>query len=262
MALMTSNTTVSTSSCSGRQKISAHSQIMNMKKTFIALATCCCLLTGCLNITDELFLETNGSGRYITTVKMDKLQEMMEMVKSFAPDSLQSVNSMSGLKDSLQQMMADLSNIPGISDVKSEKRDSSSFTVSFRFKDVKALNAALKKRRKEKMDTGEIFSYSKGSFACQDKSIGGMSNMMDQTGKSDQPGMTGDQAPDLEQIKAMMKMLDWSMTMKTIYHFPGKVTNYSNKMAQLSPDGKTLTLELDLLDDNKEKTLENKVEFR
>jgi hypothetical protein len=33
-------------------------------------------------------------------------------------------------------------------------------------------------------------------------------------------------------------------------------------MAQLSPDGKTLTLEFDLLDDNKEMTLENKVEFR
>jgi hypothetical protein len=134
--------------------------------------------------------------------------------------------------------------------------------VSFRFKDVQALNAALKKRRKDKMDTGEIFSYSKGSFVCQDKSIGGMSDMMDQMGKNDQPGITGDQTPDPEQIKAMMKTLNWNMTMKTIYHFPGKVTNFSNKMAQLSPDGKTLTLEFDLLDDNKEMTLENKVEFR
>jgi hypothetical protein len=81
-------------------------------------------------------------------------------------------------------------------------------------------------------------------------------------GKNDQPGITGDQTPDPEQIKAMMKTLNWNMTMKTIYHFPGKVTNFSNKMAQLSPDGKTLTLEFDLLDDNKEMTLENKVEFR
>jgi len=233
-----------------------------MKKVFIALTTCCFLLTGCFNITEELFLENIGSGTYITTVKMDKLQEIMEMVKSFAPDSLQSNNSMSGLSDSLQQMMADLSNVPGISDVKSIKPDSSSFTVSFRFKDVQALNAALKKRRKDKMDTGEIFSYSKGSFVCQDKSIGGMSDMMDQMGKNDQPGITGDQTPDPEQIKAMMKTLNWNMTMKTIYHFPGKVTNFSNKMAQLSPDGKTLTLEFDLLDDNKEMTLENKVEFR
>jgi starvation-inducible outer membrane lipoprotein len=45
-----------------------------MKKVFIALTTCCFLLTGCFNITEELFLENTGSGTYITTVKMDKLQ--------------------------------------------------------------------------------------------------------------------------------------------------------------------------------------------
>lgn len=233
-----------------------------MKKHLIAIATCCFLLTGCLNITEDLFLENNGSGVYTTTVKMDKLQEMMEMVKSFAPDSLKTDNSLDGLKDSLQQMMADLSNVPGISDVKSERPDSTSFKVSFRFKDVQALNAALKKRRKENMTAGDIFSYSKGNLTCLDKSIGGMNNMMDQIGKNDATELTGDQQLDPEQIKGMMKMLDWSMTMKTIYHFPGKVTNYSNKMAKLAEDGKTLTLELDLLDDNKDKTLENKVEFR
>lgn len=235
---------------------------MRIKKSLIALATCCFLLTGCLNITEELFLENNGSGVYTTTVKMDKLHEMMEMVKSFAPDSIKTENSLEGLTDSLQQMMGDLSNVPGISDVKSEKPDSTTFKVSFRFKDVQALNAALQKRNKGNMNSGDIFSYSKGTFICHDKSIGGMSSMMDQIGKNDSSGMMGDQTLDPEQIKAMMKMLDWSMTMKTIYHFPGKVTNYSNKMAKLSEDGKTLTLELDLLDDNKDKTLENQIEIR
>jgi hypothetical protein len=235
---------------------------MRIKNSLIALATCCFLLTGCLNITEELFLENNGSGVYTTTVKMDKLHEMMEMVKSFAPDSIKTGNSIDELTDSLQQMMGDLSNIPGISDLKSEKPDSSTFKISFRFKDVQALNAALQKRKNANINTGDIFSYSKGTFTCHDKSIGGMSSMMDQIGKNDSSGIVGDQPLDPEQLKGMMKMLDWSMTMKTIYHFPGKVTNYSNKMAKLSDDGKTLTLELDLLDDNKDKTLENKVEYR
>jgi len=60
----------------------------------------------------------------------------------------------------------------------------------------------------------------------------------------------------------MMGVLGWNMKMKTIYHFPEKVKGVSNKMATISEDGKTVTLELDLLDDYKEKTLENLINFR
>ncbi len=235
-----------------------------MKKILVVLTACCLTLSSCLNITEELFLENDGSGTYTTTVKMDKLQELMEMVKSFAPDSIKNDQSLGSLQDSLQMVMSELSNVPGISEIRSEKPDSSSFTVSFRFKDVQALNAALKKRNKGNLNTGDIFTYAKGSFSCNDKSVGGMSSLMDNAalGNND-PNATGtEQAIDPEQAKGMIKMLGLNMTMKTIYHFPGKVKNFTNKMAQLSPDGKTLTLELDLLDDNKDKTLENKIEFR
>lgn len=232
-------------------------------KNFWILVISSLLFTGCINITDELFLEKDGSGRYITTIRMDKLQEMMEMVKEFAPDSVKNNDLMATMQDSLQQMMSDLSKVPGISDVKNENPDKSTVSISFRFRDVNALNAALKKRS-SKADGGDYFSYTNGTFSCNDKSVSGMGDLMKELDNSKDSLKLGTEAPDMdpEQMKTMMKTLGWSPTMTTIYHFPGKVTGFSNKLAKLSEDGKTVTLELDLLDDNKEKTLENQIRFK
>jgi hypothetical protein len=61
----------------------------------------------------------------------------------------------------------------------------------------------------------------------------------------------------------MMKGMMGDMKYTTIYHFPGKVTSYSNKLATVSEDGKTLTLVLNLFDESQQnKTLQNKVQFR
>jgi hypothetical protein len=233
-----------------------------MKKIWILIVSFSLLLTGCINITEELFLEKDGSGKYATTINMEKLQEMMEMMKTYAPDSLKENDLSAIMQDSIQTMIRELSRIPGITDVKNENPDKNTIIVSFRFKDLKALNAALQKRS-GKTDNGEYFTYSNGSFSCNDKSISGMGDLMSDLGKSSDSLAAGDMPKmDVEEMKGMMKMLDWSMKMKTIYHFPSKVTNFSNKMAKLSEDGKTVTLELDLLDDNKEMTLENRISFK
>jgi hypothetical protein len=233
-----------------------------MKKLWILIISSALFLTGCINITEELFLEKDGSGKYITTINMEKLQEMMEMMKTYAPDSLQQADLGSVMQDSIQTMINDLSKIPGITEVKNENPDKNTVIVSFRFKDVAALNAALQKRS-GKTTNGEYFSYSKGSFSCNDKSLSSMGDLMGELNNSadslaspDMPKM------DAEEMKAMMKMLDWTMKMKTVYHFPSKVTSFSNKMAKLSEDGKTVTLEIDLLDENKEKTLQNTISLK
>ncbi|HLO82787.1 MAG TPA: hypothetical protein VK166_17600 [Chitinophagaceae bacterium] len=233
-----------------------------MKKLWILIITSSLFLSGCINITEELFLEKDGSGKYVTTINMEKLQEMMEMMKTYAPDSLQEADLGSVMQDSIQTMINDLSKVPGISEVKNENPDKNTVIVSFRFKDVSALNAALKKRS-GKTTNGEYFSYSKGSFSCNDQSISGMGDMMSELNNSTDSLASGDMPKmDAEEMKAMMKMLDWSMKMKTVYHFPTKVSGFSNKMAKLSEDGKTVTLEIDLLDDNKEKSLENRIQFK
>jgi hypothetical protein len=234
----------------------------NMKKIWILALAITSILTGCINITEELFLEKDGSGRYVTNINVEKLQEVMEMAKTYTPDSLQDTDLTAALQDSVQTMMNELSKIPGISEVKNENPDKNNIVVSFRFKDITALNAALQKRSGKR---GDYFSYSKGSFSCNDKSLSSMGDLMGELNKakdslpSDKEGL-----PDMsvEEMRAMMGMLGWNMKMKTIYHFPEKVKGVSNKMATISEDGKTVTLEIDLLEDNKDKTLENIINFR
>ncbi|HSF45073.1 MAG TPA: hypothetical protein VLA58_03655 [Chitinophagaceae bacterium] len=233
-----------------------------MKKIWILVVALTSILSGCINITEELFLEKDGSGRYVTNINVEKLQEVMEMVKTYAPDSVQSTDLTATMQDSVQAMMTELSKIPGITDVKNENPDKNNIIVSFRFKDINALNAALKKRSGKQ---GDYFSYSKGSFSCNDTSLSSMGNLMGELSKAKDslPSEQGDMPNmNMEEIKSMMNMLGWNMKMKTIYHFPEKVKGVSNKMSTISEDGKTVTLELDLLDENKEKTLKNIINFR
>jgi hypothetical protein len=110
---------------------------LNMKKTWILLVSFILFLSGCINITEELFLEKDGSGKYVTTINMEKLQEMMELMKTYAPDSLQENDLSTVMQDSIQTMINDLSKIPGITEVKNENPDKSTIVVSFRFKDIK-----------------------------------------------------------------------------------------------------------------------------
>ncbi len=229
-----------------------------MKKNLIAVACLCLLLTGCLNITEEIFLEKNGSGRYVSTLDVSKMKEMLEMVKAFAPDSSVSKDMDMSKLDSISDMLGDFSGIPGITDVKKEKKDENTYVVSFNFKDISALNEAMK--RKNKKDSvvakGDFFSFSPGRFACNDTSLSGMNDMM--------KGMNAPADNDsVAMAMTMMKGMMGDMKYTSIYHLPGKVSSYSNKLSTLSEDGKTLTLVLNLFDESQlNKTLQNNIQYK
>ena len=231
-----------------------------MKKNLIAVACLCLFLTGCLNITEEIFLEKNGSGKYISTLDMSKMKEMLDMVKAFAPDSSEGKDMDLSKLDSIPDMLGDFSGIPGITNIKKEKKDENTYTVSFNFKDINALNEAMK--RKNKKDStmaqpkGDFFSFSPGQFNCNDTSLSGINDAMKGlNGPSDNDSM----AMAMTMIKGMMGDMKYT----SIYHLPGKVTNFSNKLATLSEDGKTVTLVLNLFDETQQnKTLLNKIQYK
>ncbi len=229
-----------------------------MKKNLIAVACLCLFLTGCLNITEEIFLEKNGSGKYVSTLDVSKMKEMLDMVKAFAPDSSVSKDMDMSKLDSISDMLGDFSGIPGITDVKKEKKDENTYVVSFNFKDISALNEAMK--RKNKKDSvvakGDFFSFSPGRFACNDTSLSGMNDMM--------KGMNAPADNDsVAMAMTMMKGMMGDMKYTSIYHLPGKVSSYSNKLSTLSEDGKTLTLVLNLFDENQlNKTLQNNIQYK
>jgi hypothetical protein len=241
-----------------------------MKRILTLALAICLLFTSCITITEELFLEKNGSGTYVTTVDMKKMQEMMEMVKQFAPgDSVTQMGSamMKPFGDSLQQMLGELSSIKGITDVKNERVDSGTFRISFRFANITALNQAMRKKQKDQGK--DAYSFSKKDFSFYSSSIaenmGSMSELgglMDEmSGKDTTLNMNGENI-NLKEAMGMLKMMDMGAKYRTVYHFPSEVVEFSNKDAKLSEDKKTLTLELDLLEAPKGFNLGNNVKLR
>ncbi len=233
-----------------------------MKKNLVIIASLCLLLTGCLNITEEIFLEKNGSGRYVSTMDISKMKEMLDMVKAFAPDTAATKEIDVSKLDSIGDMMGDFSGIPGITNIKKEKKDENIYVVSFDFKDINALNEAMKRKNKkdsasELQPRGDFFSFSPGQFNCNDTSLSGINDAMKNLNGA--PSDNDSMAMAMTMIKGMMGDMKYT----SIYHLPGKVTSYSNKLATLSEDGKTLTLVLNLFDESQQnKTLLNKIQYK
>src|SRR5688572_9904725 len=99
---------------------------MTKKIVFSVLLLSTLIFAGCFDIREEIFLEKNGSGKYITTIDMTKLKDMVEMFKTMMPDSSgegnDQLNNLNSL-DSLQQLWKDIDNVPGITDVKRTKKE-------------------------------------------------------------------------------------------------------------------------------------------
>lgn len=238
-----------------------------MKKIIITLFTGLVLgLAGCFDIKDEIFLEEKGSGTFQSTIDMSGMKDMIGMIKTMMPDSLKDKNLGSesedmGISDSIMSMWKDLEKIKGISDIKREKKGDMLFMISFRFSDIKALNAAMGSRSKN--DTlvnaaprGDFFTFSKGNFTCNDTSMAGLGDAM--KGLNGSGNDSDSSAMNLAMLKAFMGDMKYTH----VYHLPGKVESFSNKDAKLSADGKTLTLELDLTASDRVQTLQNIIRYR
>jgi uncharacterized protein YceK len=224
-----------------------------MKKIFLVLLTAL-FLSGCINITEEIFLEKNGSGKYAMTMDLEKAVEMMDMLKSFAPDSLAGDMKQGNILDSVKDNFKVFDSIPGITNVKKEQKGNV-FTVSFDFKDIATLNEAMRKRNKKTETQKDLYTFAPGSFSFQDTTAFGMNDAMKEL---DGAGSADSSAAAMEMFKSMIGDMNYS----TIYHLPGKVSSFSNKEAKLDPDGKTLRLTVNLLERSKQMTLENNIRFQ
>ena len=226
-----------------------------MKKLIAVLASLL-FLSGCIQITEEVFIEKDGSGKYQMIVDMEQMQEMMDMFKALGADSSKENVDLGGAAfDSLQNSMGDLSGVPGISEFTKEKKGNT-VIISFRFRDVKALNDAMRKRSEKTANREDLYVYTPGNFEFRDTTVFGLGDldgaMKGADGGSDSTAMA------MEMVKGLMG----DMTYTTIYHFPGQVTNFTNKDAQLDADGKTLRLKINMFDKDKQATLQNKVTYK
>ncbi|MDX2248289.1 MAG: hypothetical protein SF052_16015 [Bacteroidia bacterium] len=220
-----------------------------MKK--LALFTTVCLAfvcTSCLNIVEEIFLKKDGSGSYTVSVDMN---EMMNMMQGLMTQEQMGENDMFSQMDStIQETLVQLRQVDGLSNV-SHKAEGYKFSISYDFTSVEALNNATKNGSVTPgMDfnssSSDNFTWSKGLFERANPPLGDL--MEDE-----------EFAANFEMAKMFMSGASY----KTIYHLPGKVSKMENEKARLSPDKKTVTLDVQLVEVLEGKSfLGNKVKFK
>jgi hypothetical protein len=229
-----------------------------MKRYFNTLLLIACLtLTSCLQITEELFLESDGSGRYISRIDAGKMMEMMEMVKNFLPDSLRNSPELSGsgLNDSIFSSWPELDKIPGITGIHRTKEPGNVNIISFEFKNLEALNKALYAKqvanpKEPRPDSLTVFTLQKGRLIWNNPLPDAMGDIS--------AAMPADQgmSPD------MLKNMAGDMTYTTILHLPGKVTDHTNRIAKIGEDGRTITMVTDLFDRESLRSRHNDIKFK
>jgi hypothetical protein len=221
------------------------------------LFVACLTLTSCLQITEELFLESDGSGRYLSRIDAGKMMEMMEMVKNFLPDSLRNSPELSGgtLNDSLFSSWPELDKIPGITGIRRTTEQGHVTTISFEFRDLEALNRALYAKqaadpKKTRPDSMTVFTLQKGRLIWNNPLPDAMGDIS--------AALPADQgmSPD------MLKNMAGDMTYTTTLHLPGKITDHTNRKAKLGEDGRTITMVTDLFDRESLRSRHNDIKFK
>jgi hypothetical protein len=199
-----------------------------MKKLFFTIFSAICLLgfVGCLDITEELTVNKDGSGHFVNTIDAVKMSEQMTMLAAMDTTG-EMIPKMKYTMDSSFLATALITkDLKGISNFKLDTSKAFVYTISYDFKDIQTLNKAIGAgKAAEQQNT---FAWEKGKITRKEVPLSlGMGDMNLQD----------------DSQKEMLKGFMADMKYKVIYNFPGKVKNTSNKSFVLSEDKKVLKLD-------------------
>jgi hypothetical protein len=202
-----------------------------MNKLFLLLISLVCIVgfVGCLDITEELSMQADGSGHYVNTIDAVKMSEQMSMFASMDSTG-EMIPKMKNQMDSSFLANGNVAQkISGISNYKLDTSKAWVYVISFDFKNVAALNKAVNAGKAG--TPPDLYSWEKGKISRKDipLSFGDM-DMSDPTQKD------------------MMKGFMADMKYKVIFNLPGKVKNTTNKSFIMSENKKTVKIDCSFLD--------------
>ena len=218
-----------------------------MKKIINALliAASVFTMTACFDITEEITVNKNGSGTYVSVTDASKLSEQLQMLAAMDTTGQLIPKMKFTLDSSFNENFKKYATLKGVSNMKVDTSKEYVYKVTLDFADIDALNSVINVDKKEATQKN-LYSWSKGKLTRKDSGIGGM----------------GEMDMEDEQQKEMAKSMLKDMKYKIIYHLPKKVSGIANKDAKLSDDKKTVTLECSLLDImDKKVSLSNEVNY-
>ncbi len=217
-----------------------------MKKNFFPLAlvlsmTFFCI--GCFDITEELTLAKDGSGKYEQTMDASGMVETLSTLGA-SDTTGQMTKGLKHTLDSTFNAQFELyKDTKGISNVKIDTTQDFIYKFSANFVNLKAINDMLSKADNNKAQV-EVYAFEKGVFTRSNRAM-----------DLDNDMFNGENA---ESMRVFMDQMHY----KTIVHLPSNVGKMSNKNAVIAADKKTVTISCtfsDLLD--KKTELANVVKF-
>ncbi len=192
----------------------------------------------------------SGKGTYKMTIDMSEVKGMLDMVKTMGQDSTNTAgapapaedpNDMSKIGQDMTKVTELLKGLDGVTNVV-ENSDTATyiFGYSFDFKDVKALNNALRVIGKDKFQEGsdEIYKLDGKNFT---RLAAGDLTKEIKNAFSDEEG---DENAD------MMKMFLADMSYKQVYNFPDReIKNSTNDLSEISADKHSVSIMLKPFDE-------------
>jgi hypothetical protein len=217
-----------------------------MKKIMNALliAASVFTMTACFDITEDITINKDGSGTYVSTTDASKLSEQLGMLAAMDTTGELIPKLKYSLDSSFSANFSQYAAIKGVSKVKVDTSKAYIYKVTLDFINIDALNGVINVDKKDAAQKN-LYSWVKGKLTRKDSGVG-----MGEMGMED------------EQQKEMAKSLLKDMKYTIIYHLPKKVSGMTNKEAKLSDDKKTVTLQCSILDImDKKLTLGNEVKY-
>jgi hypothetical protein len=219
------------------------------------------LFTGCLTIEENYTFKKNGSGTMEYVVDISELGKLMESFSELGEGKQDGSSEGLGAMDMSEQVNA-LKAIPGVGKVKLDKKKKWVQKVSFTFKDVNALNAALNQLMRDSSGVAHEFFRWEGNTLVRSNNrhayeIG--ANMA--KGEDEGPGESGEEGE--EQGLDMGGMLE-AMKYKYSFRFarPIASTTSAEGVNKVEKGSKEVLLDTDFAVISKdEKALDLRIAF-
>lgn len=197
--------------------------------------------TGCLDIIEEITINKDGSGTYVTAYDITKLADTYGTLDSTGQSIKDTKKTLDSTFEVLKNKIASLN---GVSAAYLDKSEKNVTKLRLNFTNINVLNKVLDQDKKDASEMN-LYSQSKGRLT---RKAGGISSLMG-----------GDEE---EEQNEMMSPFLAEMKYRIIYHLPAAVKKMTNEDATLSNDKKTVTLEVSIEDvKEKRKTLSNEIKY-
>ena len=245
-------------------------------KQILLLIVCAFLLTSC-NFTEEITFNNDGSGEFVMSYDMGEVMKVLEEMsgekKEKEDKDKVKIDSVVYFKDMLVEKADSIAQLPKeeqeqlkalesiVMKMKMDE-DTGQFDFGFgsTFTSLENLPEALEKiEQVKKMNSKDNPQFSKMDESAVSKSAESMFEYIDfaYDGNTFSRSLKKDYEKSPENIESLeteisqmgdSKEMFEKMSYTLVYNFPKKIKSVSNKNAQISEDGKTVTLKINFIE--------------